>query len=257
MKRLCLIGNSHLAAMKLGWDRLRESYPGMSLTFFGSRGGEACKNLRLVKGALVPSQRDAENFRWTSGGLGEIELGDYDQFAVVSLGFRPQNVYQVARGCSFADARLDQSKLLVSRECFADAITDALLRSTAAAVTTTIRAAADKPVLLLPQAASSIETTKTEHFRAAYGAAPAQCWAVLSRLWTECATSMASRLGAAIMFQPPETVRNYFFTAHEFCRGSLRLTQDFSKRHPDDDFTHMNADYGVVMMKSVLDALAK
>jgi hypothetical protein len=40
----------------------------VSLTIFGSRGRDVCQNLRVVKGALLPVVRDAENFRWTSRG---------------------------------------------------------------------------------------------------------------------------------------------------------------------------------------------
>jgi hypothetical protein len=257
MKRLCVIGNSHVAALKLGWERLRASYPGMSLTFFGTAGRDACKNLRLVEGALVPDERDLRNFLWTSGGREKIKLEDYDHFLLVSLGFGPQEMFHVARKFSFAEPRLDQSKRLVSRECFMEAVTDTLLGSMAAAITTIIRKNVNRPVLILPQAASSIEIIKTDKFRAAHSAAPAQCWALLNELWAECATSVATRLGAAIVLQPAETVSNHIFTAHEFCRGSVRLTPDLTHEHPDHDFTHMNADYGIVTLKTVLGAFAK
>jgi len=97
MTRLCLMGNSHLAALKLGWDRLRDAHPDVAVTFFGSRGAGVCKGMRLEGGALVPSAQDLVNFRWTSGGLKEIRLEDFDCFALVALGFAPRWVWRLAR----------------------------------------------------------------------------------------------------------------------------------------------------------------
>ena len=38
MTRICVLGNSHAAAIALGWKTLQADYPGVSLTFFAAFG---------------------------------------------------------------------------------------------------------------------------------------------------------------------------------------------------------------------------
>lgn len=257
MKRLCLIGNSHIAAVKLGWDRLRDRYPGLTLTFFGSRRPDSCRNLQLENGALVPTDEALRrSFAWTSGGAGDIRLGDYDGFLLIALQFAPQRVVDVAAQYSYLHPALDTAKRLVSRECFLDAVMDGLRSSIAAGITARLRKGTDRPVLIVAQPGRSEDILADPEFRASHAAADHPSWDVLAKVWTECALKEALRLDAGFVPQPGQTIRHHLFTARAYSKGSVRLTPGFSRAHGADDHAHMNADYGAAVIESVMARLA-
>jgi hypothetical protein len=83
--RVCLIGNSHFAAIKKGWDLVPELADKMQLTFFGSP-GSMLRTLKVGDGCLYdPSEKVSRYLSVTSGGLRTIEARSYDVFLLVSL----------------------------------------------------------------------------------------------------------------------------------------------------------------------------
>ena len=253
MTRYCLIGNSHLACLKQGWERIRARHPHVALTFFGAA-GKAFKELTLAGHALVPADDEmSAGFRWTSGGAAEIRLDDFDCFVTVALGFNPQWIVNLARRFSYVDPRLSQTHRLVSRECFTQAITDGLLASSAARIARQIRLATQgKHIILLPQPCKSVAIMSTETFQATYQGAPEGCWPLFEDLWTESASAVAEVVGAEVLFQPVETLSHHIFTEHRFSKDSVTLEEGLSNRHPDTDFGHMNADYGALLLQKLL-----
>ncbi len=87
MTRCCFIGNSHLAAIKLGWDRVKGRYGGVLVDFFASHIasiGDICR----VDTRLVPANDTVrQNFVWTSGGKAAIDLSEYSDVVLVGMGF--------------------------------------------------------------------------------------------------------------------------------------------------------------------------
>jgi len=85
--RICVLGNSHAGALKLGWDMLRSHYPGVEMTFFAAQGG-AMKGLAVDGDHLVTADETlAARIAYTSGGLSRVDLRSYDAFLVLGLGF--------------------------------------------------------------------------------------------------------------------------------------------------------------------------
>ncbi len=54
MTKCCFIGNSHLAAIKLGWERVKLQYRDVSVDFFASHIGSIGDTCR-VGSCLVPA----------------------------------------------------------------------------------------------------------------------------------------------------------------------------------------------------------
>ena len=251
MKRVCVIGNSHLACMKLGWDRMRQRHPGCEITFFGSRGA-LCQHLQLCDRRLIPANDVlAADLRWISGGLTAIALDDFDAFVLMAMQFAPTRVSQVARQFSYVDVRLDPRKRLISRECFLQSAFDGLRNSIAVSVAEKIRSAVSKPIVIVPQPHVSAAWRETETYRTGFGNAPAGCWPLLGEIWQDCALKAARAVAAEALLQPGETMVDSFFTEHRFCKASVMLADGLATEHPEDDFVHMNAEYGEI----VLDAL--
>src|SRR3569833_2998349 len=71
MTSVCLIGNSHLAVLKLGWPDIQASFADMELDFYAAAGGSVA--VAVSNGCLVPAD-DAtrKRFAITSGKNGDI-----------------------------------------------------------------------------------------------------------------------------------------------------------------------------------------
>lgn len=51
-------------------------------------------------------------------------------------------------------------------------------------------------------------------------------------------------------FQPGQTLARPLFSESRFSRGSTRLTTRLDAAHPENDFQHMNADFGAAVFES-------
>jgi len=247
------MGNSHLASLKLGWQRVGGRRGATELTFFGSP-GLGFRDLTLRNRRLEADRPElAADLRWTSGS-DAIELDRFDAFVLVALQFAPTRVSQLARQFSYVDERLDPCKRLVSRACFEQSIVDGLQASIAVSLARTIVGCIDRPVILSPQPHVSAAWRKTEAFRAGFLRAPDGCWQLLADLWRESASRVARDVGAELLFQPEETVEDWFFTRHRYCRESVMLSEGYASPHPEDDFVHMNGEYGELTVGKLLEA---
>src|SRR5579862_8909308 len=73
VKHVCVIGDSHTAALKAGWTSIAGEFPGADLTFFAAR-RELLVNLAVQDGALVPTDpRLRRAFDLRTGGATRIE----------------------------------------------------------------------------------------------------------------------------------------------------------------------------------------
>ncbi len=53
MTSICLIGNSHLGALKLGWPSIAAEFPEMNLDFYASAGDSL--DLAVMAGRIEPT----------------------------------------------------------------------------------------------------------------------------------------------------------------------------------------------------------
>jgi hypothetical protein len=85
MTRICLMGDSHAAALKRGWLRVESEFPQTEITFFAGDKAE-WYNVHAKDGRLVPdSERLREQFRRSAKTSEEI-AADFDAYIVGSLG---------------------------------------------------------------------------------------------------------------------------------------------------------------------------
>ncbi len=85
MTRICLLGDSHAAALKRGWLRIESRFPRTEITFFAGDKAE-WYNVHARDGRLVPdSERLREQFRRSAKTSEEI-AADFDAYIVGSLG---------------------------------------------------------------------------------------------------------------------------------------------------------------------------
>jgi hypothetical protein len=85
--RICVIGDSHVACLKTGWDENSQKIPaGMTVDYFGAQ-SSMLRALDVRGSALVPVSDQLRNrLHAISGGKTEIETRHYDVFVIVGLG---------------------------------------------------------------------------------------------------------------------------------------------------------------------------
>ena len=86
--RVCILGNSHVACIKVAWDELGKSHTDYCLTFCAAP-GRRLDAMELSGDHLVPSNPQLRrDILTTSGGRDSIAIRDHDAFCIVGLGFR-------------------------------------------------------------------------------------------------------------------------------------------------------------------------
>ena len=85
VRRICLMGDSQLAALKKGWLSVAQHFPKIEITFFAGQ-NDNWSSIQIVDGKLVPgSEQLRESFRRSSRHLEEIDAS-FD--AYVLCGFK-------------------------------------------------------------------------------------------------------------------------------------------------------------------------
>lgn len=230
--RVCVIGNSHAACIKSGWESIAAEFPDHALTFFAAIRSQL-SGLVVQDGRLVP-ETDAlrQQLAFTSGGREAIDPADYDVFVLVALGLI------VPWGESWE--RLSTGVL---RHLVAPA-TDCL----ASELGRRIRGVTEHPVLLLPEPVAAADE------------------AVLSvdtvREYPRVIDSMSSAVaipGARVLPQPVETLAHGWRTEPQWSAGSVGLEQAgrAARQHEDVDRAHMNAQFGALWLRNILPVLGE
>jgi hypothetical protein len=257
MKRVCVLGNSHLAAVKLGWNQRAAAHPDLHCDFFGApKNGMA--EVAFEDGLIVPQNEAVRAaFAMTSGGRESVQLRDYDCVVAVGLGFSMatliRRVYRDYRsdGHNFLDGDIT----LVGEDTFRQICTTMLARSTAMWLAGHLAQAGVAQRVIVPQPLPSEDILD-----ATDGEMDATLWQAavregddesLAQTMTEAVQALtAPRL--AILPQPPATRAGHLFTRRDYAIGSVRLVAGFEAQHAKNDVGHMNGAYGA----AVIDALA-
>jgi hypothetical protein len=237
-KRLCLIGDSHLAAVSIGWNTLAAAeYPNVEAVFLASP-GKSMRHIKVQDGALVPGTEElARHFERTAH-VPAIDAS-YDLYAVYGL----EVSVQICPGLwqAFRDAKR-------AREI--DTAVDAgLIAATIAGqVLPRVREITDRPLVLMatPMPAEIRSVDKWAEARRNGDDAR------MAAFFTRSCRAFAESAGAEFMPQPEETLTSPLHTRDEYAAEQAR----FSKRVEalGGDGIHMSAAYGAAVMRALLRA---
>jgi len=226
--RVCILGNSHAAALKLGWDDLRATYPHAELVFFASQ-AMSMSGLTVDGQDLVPSTESLKNrITYTSGGLSRVAVRDFDAFLVYSLGF----------WLPALDARLSSAVVGAALQDGFETTLNWKLCHMLAGLT-------EAPIF-------------TGHSPLHARAKP---WATRPYSYGR-ATEAFERTGNPrfqLLRQPAETLSGVWGTKMHFSKGSVRLETRSGLKdipHGKDDVAHMNAAFGAFCVKALLSRLS-
>lgn len=251
--KIAIVGNSHLAALKLGWAELARAYPSVELVFFGAR-STAMKHLTVQGRRLVSTDDDTrQDLRFTSNGLEAIVPDDFDALLVYGLALDVHVFSQVLTRHALYD-RADDVRRTVSLSCFTEICENRARRCLLHKIATQIRSISAVPLFVSPSPFPSRNCAVVDQTK----------WQVLvdnhspllHQGYYDGIRRLCGPLSAVFAPQPGDTVVDSIFTDAQFSQGSVRLTEGLALRHSADDVIHMNQAYGRLFLTEALALIA-
>lgn len=258
MTKICMIGNSHVAAMRLAWDKVAAEYPMVEALIYGAH----ARNLVTVQAdAHKELQFDGPplwSFRAGNdpGRARSIPLGDSDAIVIVGCDFGPSCVFRTYKRYHFAGLN-GRRKQALTRDYFKRAVTAAVDESAAGVLAKAIKAAIGTPVMLVPaplpaeSGFTDFDKTKMEPYRAAQDAGDGP---KLMEVYGEVCDELRNR-GLQVMRQPEVTTASPLSSLQRYSDNSVRLRADDDALHPENDYFHMNEEYGSLVWADIIGTL--
>jgi hypothetical protein len=255
-----LIGNSHLAALKLAYDQSPGRWSGLSLDFFGAR-SRGLNDLEVRNGVLCTADRQLRRRLRAVNGRHDVALAPFDFVAIVGAGmsiihalriyrsFRVLGMPSLAALTSAEDLRHD----LISKDAALTTIRDQLASSMGIRLAERIQRNTDLPIWLIEQPHPSRNClTSADTFFAPFGQALKNGDAPMLAALHDKAFREATGKDRHPLPQPQAAICDGILLRPELSLGAIRLTGGSNVPHPVDDVLHANADFGSM----VLDDLA-
>ncbi|MEN8839542.1 MAG: hypothetical protein ABF254_05600 [Octadecabacter sp.] len=249
MTRIAIVGNSHVAALKMGWDVIEKDYPHLDIVFFASV-GKAAQDRQMkgkIYGFLTPKPSPHEII-FGNHSERSINLAEFDHVLRVAER-RKESLLSVVLENTVVDGwPKDGRDHHMSRSAF-----EALVDHTA------------KKQLISPDW-RNWSTPKVTSCPAPYPdercvnhARPARIarWRVLAKrpdemLWLremyiEKHRAWNAKYNIDLLMQPEETLAKNGLTKKSYSEGSFRM--DANKMETSEEHIHMNGEFGIVMLK--------
>jgi len=240
--RVCIVGTSHIAALKLAETAYR---PGgaAEFVFFGAPARKFQK-VKVENGILCGDASIRNLLLQTSGGRYEaIDPAEFDAVVFHGIDLHPAlAILSIAR-------HGHGSKLFFSDAFLRQGIRNWVKRTKAFGFASSILRVKKTVVILSPTPCPA------EGHEAVDGKVPKELMASLRPRILEMIDEVLRDEGIHYVSQPEETYGSAYYTKQEYTVGSVRLV-DLGRQHPDDDFTHMNAAYGLIVLRRFENLLA-
>ena len=257
--RICALGNSHLAAAKLGWDRLKEEFADVEVDFFGFSPGTSTAIAEHVavdgQRLVATSKRVQASFALTSGGRTEIAADDYSAFVTFGLGVGgPSN----GRNIYLEHTTVDLPR--PGKHLISVALVEAYIRQRCSAARALLPFEMIRQVTAAPILMQSVPTPMTDILTSEEHANDAHVIPGLYRHLRPIFDRVCAEVGRPSAYvyvtQPVATIAADGLTLPSFIRsgtgfGGFRG----GVGRKTNDYGHGNADYGEVVMRSLLERL--
>lgn len=246
--KVCFIGNSHLSALKMGWDTM--PHGSVDIDFFGAPRSRMGTLER--RGDVLLSLDEDTNKRMaiSSRGRTEIPLGDYDAFVICNDGGAKHLMVAFKRHRTPEMSRRIRISHVISESLAREVVAGYIQASVPMKLIRLIRECSTAPILNVPAPLPTKNILIDK---------PKSVWKdsavmmpVLEAMFTEQITPIFSSLGVTHVGQPEETVRGGL-SLLKYGEGSIMLGR--GKPHDSTEAHHLNADFGRLQMEAILAAL--
>lgn len=249
MKRICLLGNSHIGAFLTATRDCEVHFPASGFAFdcFGSIRA-SIQHVKFDGTRMTPTRGDVKkSFETTSGGKGHVELDEYDA-VIIALRNTPFWIKPYLAEKQFVP--LSRPVVQEIHNGFLDDWSVNFARNVAAAVP-------DTPIVFLGRPFNSdqdhlarfvlgqLDGEGSDAARALKDALVEQIGDVVAK--TVVADNLSFLRPPAALLEP-----HGLFTKSDYSRGAVKFRQAMKAASEAADTQHMNGDYGLAMLQHIL-----
>ena len=246
--KVCIIGNSHLAALKLAIDNGALVGTGADIVFFGTP-GPPFKKVRFRKGAVRGPKSLHDNFLNVSGGrYTRIDPAEFDVVVIYAGNFYFHKLVGNIHHTLGCQVHLTEDCLstgverwVTSRHAFR------LANAIAKAAPTTRTILVPRPIPAIGAATEPETVDRNMEIPWLWDTLEA---AFRKKIWNICRQTAAQK-GVELLLQPESTIDANQFTKAKYTSHSTRLLGR-ARAHEPSDVKHMNAEFGEVVLMSLL-----
>jgi hypothetical protein len=246
--KICIIGNSHIAALKKAVEHGALDGADVEIVFFGAP-GKNFSELRVRDGIVCGPATLREMFLLVSEGrYTQIDPAEFDVVVVYAGRFN----FHVLLGSIH---RVLKNQVHLSEDCLSTGIERWLTAKHAFRLTRRIgRASSTTRAILAPRPIPAVCAADPSETAGLY-AKSSWLWDGLEpsfrkSIWSICRKTAAHR-GVEVFPQPESTIDANQFTKPEYTAHSNRLLKP-EVNHPQADVSHMNARFGEKFLLSLL-----
>lgn len=242
--RVCVLGDSHVAALKLGLVQVQPQFPEITFTFFAA-GADHMNDITVENECLVPTT-DYVRQMWeaTSGGITQIEPG-FDHYVLCALGIRITKAT-----AAYMNLFAQNNRSPPAEDTLAAAFQDLAEETLGARTFRKLREISDRPAILIGNPYPAEDRTPKLSARVQRTGQARQIAAFYNR---GCAR-FAECWGGQFSEQPDETIDDtMLLTKAEYSAAPPHLLG----HTVGDDRGHMNAQFGAVVMSAIIRMLSE
>jgi len=264
--RLCIIGNSHVACLKLAQAREDADAILPPTDYFAASANRTAAIRVTGAGHLAVGRgRAGRQMAATSGGRERIDVHDYDAFAFVGIGFEFRDFLRTFQShCLYRHRDWQAGRALLSDGAFAALLRSFYVRRPTYRLAREIAALRPGARLAILPGPFPVRAALGEpQYAALRPLGDTPYFAEIARLHAECATAAARSVGARLVEQADDTLAAPGFTAERFNTGSVGLQTPRSADAANwyaakgaGDPWHMNPDFGRRRLEDLRAALA-
>lgn len=242
---ICFIGDSHIAAIRHGWDRLRDEYPEIAITFFSAQRSRFA-HLAVCGGTLVPQDEDLREVMRRSCNFEPVITADYDRYVLCGLEFSTMHIVKQLGHFRSEDQASDK-RAPVSSGCYLRAIAGCLRESMSMQVARKVRAITSRPLTIFfgPRVNDENEQTIYARLRESGDAAR------VAGYFLEAAAAVCGEVDADFIQQPPQTLSDPLQTLSVYAKDAPREFNITPRPEGRKDYQHMNGAYGELMLRAL------
>lgn len=245
-KRLCVIGNSHVAALKDGWPLANGLAQHVQAEFFGCL-KEGMKSFAVLAGGkLGPSEAEAAAFFKDIATTGDfVEPGRYDAFILSGMKFFPNGLIRNYADYATPSTHNHQSaRQFVTDATLEQALWDELKDGMMLHTARLLKQHTDAPIFIAWQPFLSDSLSDIDWRDALYRSIVENSdGAFIQRIMHGIDMRLEAE-GFKVLWQPKKTVLEGVMTHRSYSVGSRQFRAGGGKEHRALDVFHMNADFG-------------
>jgi len=240
--QICILGNSHAAAIRQGWKAIGDDYPDVAITFFAAP-GPLLRELILRDGVLVTTNEQlASFFAMTSGGQSEIRLSDYDRVVIAGAGIGASRFSAIYRTHRPYDM-LIEGTVPISHPCLLSSARGLLASSTGFRIARMIQTS----VTFIPEPLPAPGFAQSDRWSGIWSDPIVRRHAAAT--FERALEDASSTVQSDVLPQPAETISDGF-TLPIFSRDSPVFALD--RKHREDEHSHMNGEFGAAVLQKLL-----